>query len=140
MERVIYVPSEEDLTEANNLALNTGLPIQVGDSELTSDLSFNRDETQILEIPTVQELIVSRNFFRLGQILRVEYVDEYDSVANVKMRLTHESGVSEEFKGDGYFEDSSVVFKVRPKSIGKYAGDIFDNDGVIGTFSCEVRA
>lgn len=140
MERVIYVASDEDLTEANDLASNTGLPIQVGDSELTSDLAFDRKTTQILNIPTVQDLIVSRNFFRLGQILRVEYVDEFDSVENVRMRLTHYSGVAEEFKSDGYPDGSSAVFKVRPKNIGKYAGEIFDDDGVIGTFSCEVRA
>lgn len=54
MKRVIYIPSKDSLPRAESLAQTLNLPIQIGDSISTSDMSFNRDELQILTIPSMR--------------------------------------------------------------------------------------
>jgi len=140
MERVIYSPSEDELEEAQSIAESNGLLIQVGDSEATKNMDFDRSKVQIISIPSVQELRLSNTFFKLGQLLRVEYIDEFDSVNGLEMRLRHETGLVEDSNGKVSPCGSIIVFPIRPANSGKYAGEIFDNDGVIATFTCEVRA
>lgn len=51
MRRVIYCPTEEFLSEANDLAKNSKLPINVGEFEELVNLDFDRDIVQVLEVP-----------------------------------------------------------------------------------------
>jgi hypothetical protein len=56
MNRVIYSPSIEYKKEAEELAVQIGLPIIFGDNEHTKLLNFNRDEVQVLFIPKEKKL------------------------------------------------------------------------------------
>lgn len=139
MEKVVFCPDRESVKEAEALASESGLMVQVGDSEATKNLSFDRTQIQVLKIPVNQQLIVSKTFFRLGQMLRVEYIDEFDSVENVKLRIVGDSGSNYEIDGEVFYEGAAIVFRTRPPSIGKHIGEIFDNKGVIADFTFEVR-
>lgn len=56
MKRVIYCPTSKEVEEANELSLLTRLQIQIGDSEKTKNLSFDREKIQVVEIPEINEL------------------------------------------------------------------------------------
>lgn len=51
MDRVVYCNSEESLEEAEKLANEWMLPIQIGDSARTENLEFDRTKVGIITIP-----------------------------------------------------------------------------------------
>jgi hypothetical protein len=51
MDRVIYCPTEDQLTEAEALAKEWLLPIQIGDSPRTEKIDFNRKEVIVVTVP-----------------------------------------------------------------------------------------
>jgi hypothetical protein len=55
MRRVIYCPAEDLLSEANDLAKNCQLPINVGEFEELSNLDFDRGFVQVLEVPEIKQ-------------------------------------------------------------------------------------
>ncbi len=55
MRRVIYCPAEALLSEANDLAKKSQLPINVGEFEELVDLDFDRNVVQILEVPEIKQ-------------------------------------------------------------------------------------
>lgn len=128
------------LDEATVLAQTSGLSIVVGDNASTEDLSFDRELVQILEIPTIQNLKVMPRFSKLGQLIRIEYIDEFDPVDKTAISIKHSSGVEVRLNPDVSRNGSVATFKVRPSSAGTYTGEIFDDEGVIGTFDFEVRS
>jgi hypothetical protein len=55
MRRVIYCPAETLLSEANDLAKNSQLPINVGEFEELINLDFDRNIVQVLEVPETKQ-------------------------------------------------------------------------------------
>lgn len=55
MRRVIYCPAEKLLSEANDLAKNSQLPINVGEFEELVNLDFDRNIVQVLEVPEIKQ-------------------------------------------------------------------------------------
>jgi len=139
MERVIYCPSDEHRAEAEKLSSDWHLPMQIGDSEATRNLAFDRDVVQVVEIPTLQNLYVSHTIFRAGKNLRVEYLDEFDDVSGVLLKLTFSNGSTKVIKPETVYDGTNAVFGYRPQIVGKLKGEIIDAEGVLAEFDCEVR-
>ena len=55
MRRVIYCPVGVPVSEANDLAKKSQLPINVGEFEELVNLNFDRDIVQILEVPEIKQ-------------------------------------------------------------------------------------
>jgi hypothetical protein len=51
MNRIVYSPSIECQKQAEELAVEVGLPIIIGDNDHTKNLDFDRTKVQILFIP-----------------------------------------------------------------------------------------
>jgi hypothetical protein len=51
MDRVVFCPSMESIEEAELIAKEWSLPIQVGDSERTSGMEFDRNKVGVILIP-----------------------------------------------------------------------------------------
>jgi len=51
MDRVVFCQSEKFIDEAVTLAKEWSLPIQIGDSDRTKDLDFDRTKVKVIQIP-----------------------------------------------------------------------------------------
>lgn len=139
MERIVYCPSADQQEEAEAIAVEWNLPIQIGESGATSNLEFDRSVVQVVNIPTIQHLFVSHKIFKAGKTLRVEYIDEFDDVSNVVLRITLGNGSSEVIKPDSVYDGCNAVFTYRAHAVGKLIGKILDEEGVLAEFECDVK-
>lgn len=145
MDRICYCPSEEEIEKAEELAEPWGIPIQVGDSEKTSVLEFDRSLTQILQVPTRQYLHLSSANLRVNNALLVIYKDEFKGTGNcwAEIQLTsnvpHKGKIIEKYQPTPTANAYTKNFRIRPRYIGDYELRIVDNDGLIATDNFTVR-
>ena len=58
---MLYCPSEDMLEEATNISKSNSLQIQVGESEATSDLDFDRGSICVVKIPELRFVEYRKN-------------------------------------------------------------------------------
>ena len=76
MRRVIYCPTQNDLSESNQLAKKNCLPINVGEFEESINLNFDRNIIQILEIPEIKNLSYLREVEK-GFHQKINYINDF---------------------------------------------------------------
>jgi hypothetical protein len=54
MRRIIFCPNESNISEAEDIAKKTNLPINIGIFEQIEELDFDKKKTQVLEIPEIR--------------------------------------------------------------------------------------
>jgi hypothetical protein len=59
--RMLYCPNEDMLEEAKNISKLNFMQIQIGESEATSDLDFDRSSVCVVEIPESRFVEYKRN-------------------------------------------------------------------------------
>ncbi len=145
MDRICYCPSEEEIKQAEELAEPWGIPIQIGDSEKTSVLEFDRSLTQILQVPTRQYLHLSSANLRVNTALLVNYKDEFNGTKgcwveiHLMTNVPHKGNVFEKIQATPTANEYTRNFRIRPRYIGDYELRIVDKDGVIATDNFTVR-
>ena len=139
MQRVIYCPSEENLEEAQILAKTGNIPIQIGDSQKTQDLEFDRNSVSILLIPAIFSLTFN-NKVKLGVATRISLYDEWNSYTGKDVSMVVRSDVFDTRHTERplYTEINSAVFVVRFKEIGSNTFTIFNNNLVIASETISV--
>ena len=139
MQRVIYCPSEENLEEAQILAKTGNIPIQIGDSQKTQDLEFDRNSVSILLIPAIFSLTFN-NKIKLGVATRISLYDEWNSYTGKDVSMVVRSDVFDTRHTERplYTEINSAVFVVRFKEIGSNTFTIFNNNLVIASETISV--
>jgi hypothetical protein len=139
LQRVIYCPSEENLEEAQILAKTGNIPIQIGDSQKTQDLEFDRNSVSILLIPAIFSLTFN-NKIKLGVATRISLYDEWNSYTGKDVSMVVRSDVFDTRHTERplYTEINSAVFVVRFKEIGSNTFTIFNNNLVIASETISV--
>ena len=137
MERLCYSPTEDELPEAEVLAEPWGVAVQIGDSQRTSELDFDRDLVQILQIPTEQYLSVTERKVRVNQCVALKYVDEFSNVNGVRLEYTL-AGITEEAIPLWRNVPHRREYRIRFDAPGKCEIRVFDEDGTIATDLVEV--
>jgi hypothetical protein len=139
LQRVIYCPSEENLEEAQILAKTGNIPIQIGDSQKTQDLEFDRNSVSILLIPAIFSLTFN-NKVKLGVATRISLYDEWNSYTGKDVSMVVRSDVFDTRHTERplYTEINSAVFVVRFKEIGSNTFTIFNNNLVIASETISV--
>lgn len=139
MQRVVYCPSEENLEEAQILAKSGNIPIQIGDSQKTQDLEFDRNSVSILLIPAIFNLTFN-NKVKLGVATRISLYDEWNSYTGKDVSMLVRSDVFDTRHTEHplYTEINSAVFVVRFKEIGSNTFTIFNNNLVIASKTINV--
>jgi hypothetical protein len=134
LQRVIYCPSEENLEEAQILAKTGNIPIQIGDSQKTQDLEFDRNSVSILLIPAIFSLTFN-NKVKLGVATRISLYDEWNSYTGKDVSMVVRSDVfdTRHTERPVYTEINSAVFVARFKEIGSNTFTIFNNNLVIAS-------
>lgn len=82
MRRYVYCPSDVDIASAEELAIKTGLPILIGDSEESADVNFNRYTVSVIKIPEKKELSMLYEDVPVGFHQSIRYVNEYKALKN----------------------------------------------------------
>jgi len=137
MERLCYSPTEEKLAEAEVLAEQWGIAVQIGDSQRTAGLDFDRDLVQVLQIPTEQHLILTERKVRVNQSVALQYVDEFSNVEGIRLEYTV-AGVTQEVMPLWRKLPHLREYRIRFPTAGKCDIRIFDKDGTIATDVVEV--
>jgi hypothetical protein len=132
MRRVIYCPTEALLSEANILAKNSQLPINVGEFEELVDLDFDRSIVQILEVPEIKQTSylkeVKNGFHQKINCLNDFVVfnkDFYILIGNKKYFPT-------------IIEKHKLKFVIQEKEIGIKSAKIINNNEKIEEFEYNV--
>ena len=82
MRRYVYCPSDDHIASAEELAIKTGLPILIGDSEGSVDVDFNRHTVSVIKIPERKELSMLYEDVPVGFHQSIRYVNEYKTLKN----------------------------------------------------------
>jgi hypothetical protein len=139
LQRVVYCPTEESLEEAQILAKTGNIPIQIGDSQKTQNLEFDRTSISILLIPNIFNLIF-KNKVKLGVATRISLYDEWHSYRCSPVSMVVKSDVfgTTHIEQPLYTEINSAVFVVRFKEIGNNTITIFNNNLIIASETISV--
>lgn len=140
MKRVIYCPDESILGEAVELSKKYRVPIQIGDSERTINLEFDRTKTTPLIIPEFNRIIVSPKFPRKGSLVNIDVLNDFIGMAEDTNILvsTSDGSVSAPYF-PSQFSAHSARFKVRFKEDGLYRLSVINKKTVISEISLEVK-
>jgi hypothetical protein len=138
MERIVYCPDESKLEDAQHLAREWNVSVQLGESLKTEALDFDRSAVQLVNIPTEQQFTVRPIKPAQNRRIRVEYLDEFHPIKDVWLRCDHESGFTEHHNQTVMSTKHAALFSLRLSLPGKYDFSVYDADGVIATEKVEV--
>jgi len=132
MRRVIYCPAEAFLSEANILAKNSQLPINVGEFEELVDLDFDRSVVQILEVPEIKQTSYLKEV-KNGFHQKINYLNDF-VVFNKDFYIL--------IGNKKYFpiiiEKHKLKFVIQEKEIGIKSAKIINNNEKIEEFEYNV--
>lgn len=133
MERIIYCPSPKLVDEASLISKDTLLPVQVGDSNNTKDLIFDRKKVQVLEVPGVED------FFSFGSVKQyfhqcIIYVNEFLVLKNkIQLRINNQIVKS------NFEEKHRVKYSYFCDNLGLNTGKLYYENKVIKEFDFVVN-
>jgi len=137
MDRVIYCPTEDQLTEAEALAKEWLLPIQIGDSPRTEKIDFNRKEVIVVTVPVDVGFVPAYFSVEMSVPFTIVYLNDFIDCSSLSFQV---------FSKD----NSTVVKSVRhdkhrigiPLSIevsGDFVLKCFDGDNVLDEMTISVK-
>lgn len=92
MDRVIFCPNESMLPEATRLSQLHLAPIQIGESERTRHLDFDKSAPIPVLIPVFHYLRITPEPPIVGVVHHVEYINEFRSLPkNVRVEMLNHS-------------------------------------------------
>lgn len=129
MRRVLYVPNEQDVERAEQLAKSTKLPIQIGDSESTIGINFDRKEIQIVSIPLVRD--ISCHDLVHSQIsFYCDIVDEWVNFLDSDIYILISNAEKEEITRPKLKEVNYVRFCPRINTLGSHSLKVILNSEI----------
>ena len=132
MKRIIYCPDNQSLEIATVLAGRICLPINIGDSEMTSNLLFDRTKVQIVSVPEYNYVEYKKDA-SFGFHHSIVYVN--DSIMFTKdIRLVIDN---EQYKTI-YIEKNKIKFSILENKYGLRSCTIENNKNVLDRFFYEV--
>lgn len=122
----MYCPTPGMQDEASIICEDTLLPLQIGDSEKTKNLRFDRTVVQVLHIPEVRTFAISSKQIKKGFHQSVQYINEFDDSA--KTCSLHHNGL---LVKPLYRESHRVMWTFVCSSVGDNSLQLFDGDNII---------
>jgi hypothetical protein len=135
MERIVFCPNDsiEMLNQANIIAQEWMLPIQVGHSKNTQHLPIDTTQPSVITIP-INHYVEYTDGVSTGEIFSYTYVDDFNDASEIEvslMELTDDNFIVRTVGGMKKFNssDHSFTIKHRFSKSGKYAIRVM-RDGV----------
>jgi hypothetical protein len=89
MDRIVYCPSEAQIDDAIKIAEEWALPIQIGDSQKTESLDFDRGKASVVMVPInngfMMHIPEKVNF---GYSMAFDYLNDFADVSNYKLKVS----------------------------------------------------
>jgi len=134
MRRYVYCPSDDHIASAEELAIKTGLPILIGDSEGSVDVDFNRHTVSVIKIPEKKDLNMLYTEAPIGFHQSIRYINEYKVLKNnIKLLINNE------LIKPLYEEKHAVRYNFLCQTSGEHFCSIFVNDSKEEEFSFVVN-
>jgi hypothetical protein len=90
MDRIVYCQSEEQLKEAEELATEWSLPIQIGDSEKTKSIEFDRSKPCVVVVPVNNGFMMHiPDEVNHAFPIVFDYLNDFETVENCKLVVTN---------------------------------------------------
>lgn len=142
MDRVIYCPNEDMISDAEKLSRLHLVPILLGENERTANLAFDRSKPCVLSIPINHYLHFFSEDLVQGKSFTMKYVNDFINIKDVSFQiLSRRIG-----EPNGYWplipvnkERHLALFKVTPTEWDTYTFFVKIEDEVIDSFEFEVR-
>lgn len=138
MYRVVFCPNDGLLAEAEILAKEWDMPIQIGDSKRTEELEFDRSVVSTIAIPVEHhfEFHIEYDELEVNSNYRINYINDFNNCKEVKLSI---------YKDDKSWElpsflrdDHSLVTSVTPASSGVYTLKAYLGDTLLASDQFEV--
>jgi hypothetical protein len=127
MQRVIYCPVNGDMKKAENLSLQTKLPITIGKSKSMNGITFDEENVQLLFIPTNNtcyfEETVNLNFIQC-----IYYTNDWVTFSKDDYCIMINNSTNQDKVSPIVCEEHHLRFLYRPQFIGKYTFKIYSKD------------
>lgn len=93
MDRVVFCPSEDKIDEAIELAKEWVLPIQIGDSDRTKELSFDREKVTVIVIPINNYFMPFPALIKPYQPMTVDYYNDFVDCSTLEFIISTEQNI-----------------------------------------------
>jgi hypothetical protein len=101
MDRVVFCPSMENIEEAELIAKEWSLPIQVGDSERTTGMEFDRDKVSVILIPIYSGFLPFPPVIKPNRSMSFNYYDDFVDCSKLDFFLSMDNAlIRKTFKMD----------------------------------------
>ena len=89
MDRIVYCQSEEQLKEAEKLATEWSLPIQIGDSERTKSIEFDRTKPCVVVVPVSNGFMMHiPDEVNYSFPILFDYINDFEPIENCALVVT----------------------------------------------------
>jgi hypothetical protein len=89
MDRIVYCQSEEQLKEAEELAKEWSLPIQIGDSERTKSIEFDRSKPCVVVVPVNNGFMMNMpDIVNHAFPIVFDYLNDFEIIDNCELVVT----------------------------------------------------
>ena len=139
MIRTVYCMDESQMPDAEKMATEWQLAVQVGESGRTKELEFDRTKVQILQIPTERWVNVFPKISIIGHCISCDYFDEWRECSGLILLIeSPTSGYSLKLK-PWMTETHKATWKFRLTEIGEFYCHVLNGDNKIETQIVNVK-
>jgi len=130
MDRIVYCPSEKEIDEAMKIAEQWALPIQIGDSEKTKSLEFDRTKSGVVMVPISNGFMINIDEeVNHAFPIPFDYFNDFEDVTYFKLKVTKDGSecVSSSFLRDKH----SIIGSFIPEMSGEFLIEVFHGGKLI---------
>lgn len=127
MQRVIYCPLNGDMEKAENLSLETRLPITIGKSKSMNDLTFDEESVQLLSIPTTNACSFEETV-KLNFVQCLYYTNDWVTFSKDDYCIMSNNSIDQGKVSPIVCEEHHLRFLYRPQLIGEHIFKIYSKD------------
>ncbi len=131
MDRIVFCQSEEFINDAVKIAEEWRLPIQVGDSDRTKNLDFDRTQISVIQIPIHNGFGPFPSVIMPLKSIVLEYFNDYIDCSSLEFFLsTENSMMTKTVKMEIFMNDiHHISVPIYIDLIGYYAVSVHDENG-----------
>jgi hypothetical protein len=118
MRRIVYCPDYKFINNAEVIAKESGLSIQIGESPATKKLKFDRRFPQIIDVPTEREINFLHSYM-LGECIWINVISDWNNflLSDVYVDIPNEKIISPHIKEKHYVR---FIHNISKKGIHKF--------------------
>lgn len=124
MDRIVYCPSRAEIDEAMKIAEEWALPIQIGDSEKTKSLDFDRTKSGVVMVPISNGFMINIDEeVNHSFPIPFDYLNDFEDVTDFILKVTKDGN---ECTSSSFLRDKhSIIGSFIPEESGDFLIEVF---------------